>query len=134
MNRNTFVVDANPLPLRLPEGSVIFASRGEVWITQEGMFDDVILGPGERFDVKSPELILASATRGSGYLVVAQPAQAAESAARDLITFLLDRARQHRVLQFGRAVQAARRLLSGLGGTSVHVRRGLVLSPRSQNR
>jgi hypothetical protein len=32
------------MPLRLP-GSAIFAYRSEIWITQEGMFDDVIWRP-----------------------------------------------------------------------------------------
>ena len=36
-------VDASPTPLRLPKGSAIFAYRGDLWITQEGMRDDWIL-------------------------------------------------------------------------------------------
>ena len=71
MNRNTlakdqatmFTVDGNPMPLCLPIGSAIFVYLGQVWITQEGMHEDVVLGPGERFDVRSGALILAS---GSG--------------------------------------------------------------------
>jgi hypothetical protein len=85
MKRNTLsdiqasvpiAVDANPMPLRLPKGSAICAYRGEVWITQEGMLDDVILGPGERFDVKGRELILASATRGNAFVFVVGPTHA----------------------------------------------------------
>ena len=55
-------VDARPVWLRLPVGSAIFVYSGEVWITQEGMHEDVVLGPGERFDVHSGALILASGT------------------------------------------------------------------------
>ena len=71
-------VDASPTPLRLPQGSAIFAYRGDAWITQEGMRDDLILRPGDRFDVKGRGLILVSATRrGSAQLVVAPPVRAA---------------------------------------------------------
>ncbi len=67
-------VDASPTPLRLPKGSAIFAYRGDLWITQEGMRDDWILRPGERFDVKGRGLILVSATRrGSAQLFVVPP-------------------------------------------------------------
>ena len=70
-------VDASPTPLRLPKGSAIFAYRGDAWITQEGMRDDLILRPGDRFDVKGRGLILVSATRrGSAQLVVAPPVRA----------------------------------------------------------
>jgi hypothetical protein len=71
------------------------------------------LAPGERFDVKSTRADLASATRGSAYLVVAEPSRAAESAARDLFAFLRHGARRLRDERFDAAVSAARRLLSG---------------------
>jgi hypothetical protein len=123
-------VDAKPMPLRLPKGSAIFAYRGEIWITQEGMFDDVILAPGERFDVKNRELILATATQGSAYLVVAEPLRAAECSDRDLFAFLRRGARRLRREQFDEAVSAARRLLSGLADAPAHVRRRLAPSGR----
>ena len=70
-------VDASPTQLRLPKGSAILASRGDLWITQEGMRDDVILRPGDRFNVKGRGLILVSATRrGSAQFIVAPPARA----------------------------------------------------------
>jgi Protein of unknown function (DUF2917) len=122
-------VDAKPMPLRLPKGSAIFAYRSEIWLTQEGMFDDVILAPGERFDVKSRDLILATATRGSAYLVVATPLRTAECSDRDLFAFLGCGARRLRDEQFDAAVSAARRLLSGLADAPVaHVRRWLAPS------
>jgi hypothetical protein len=123
-------VDAKPMPLRLPKGSAIFAYRSEIWITQEGMFDDVILAPGERFDVRSRELILATATRGSAYLVVATPLRAAECPDRDLFAFLRRGARRLRDEQFDAAVSAARRLLSGLADAPAQVRRWLAPSRR----
>jgi len=67
-------IDASPTPLRLPKGSAIFAYRGDAWITQEGMRDDLILRPGDRFDVRGRGLILVSATRrDSAQLVLAPP-------------------------------------------------------------
>ena len=36
-----FTVDGNPMPLCLPIGSAIFIYLGQVWITQEGMREDV---------------------------------------------------------------------------------------------
>jgi hypothetical protein len=75
---STFVrIDANPLPLPLPIGSAVFVIRGEVWLTQDGCTEDFILGAGRRFDVKSDELILVSATKGDAQLYVARPAIAA---------------------------------------------------------
>lgn len=72
-------VHDDPMPLRLPVGSTIFAYRGEVWITQEGMYDDVILAPGERFDVRSRALILASATKDHANIYIAHPKDAGRS-------------------------------------------------------
>jgi hypothetical protein len=123
-------VDANPMPLRLPKGSAIFAYRGEIWITQEGMFDDVILAPGERFDVKSRELILATATQGSAYLVVAEPLRASTRSDRDLFASLRRGARRLRDEQFDAAVSAARRLLASLADTPSPVRRWLAQTDR----
>ena len=93
-------VDASPTPLRLPKGSAIFAYRGDLWITQEGIRDDWILRPGERFDVKSRGLILVSATRrGSAQLFVVLPTR------RDLL---------------GRVVESARQSLRQLSAASVN--------------
>ena len=132
MNPNTlakdqatmFTVDANPMPLHLPVGSAIFVYLGQVWITQEGMREDVILGPGERFNVRSDLLILASAIRGNAFVYVAYPAEAAASVDSDVLTLLHRRARSLRVEQFDRAVRATcQLLLSGLAAVSAHVRR-----------
>jgi Protein of unknown function (DUF2917) len=140
MNRNTLAedltstlltVDASPIPLRLPIGSAIFAYGGEVWITQERMYDDVILGPGERFDVHSRDLILASATKGAASVYVACTADAAASIEGDLFALLHHRVRRLRAEHFARAVQSTRELLlPGLAAVSAHIRRVLTLSRR----
>jgi len=116
-------IDAKPTPLRLPKGSAIFAARGEVWITQEGMYDDVVLAPGERFDVKDRALILASATRGSAYLIVVRPAHAAARADRDFVSFVKGRARHLRTELLSRAMQSVWRLVCGHPAASADVRR-----------
>jgi Protein of unknown function (DUF2917) len=132
MNPNTLAkdqatmltVDANPTPLRLPVGSAIFVYLGKVWITQEGMREDVVLGPGERFTVGSDALILASAIRNNAHVYVVGPAVAAASVDNDVLALLRYRARGLRVEQFGRAVRATRQLLlSGLAAVSAFVRR-----------
>ena len=90
-------VDAKPMALRLPIGSAIFAYSGEVWITQEGMQEDVFLRPGERFDVRSRALILASAIKKSAATVyVACPPEATEQVDTDVHALLLQRARRLR--------------------------------------
>lgn len=105
----TLEVDAAPITLRLPAGSAVFTVRGEAWITQERMADDVILGAGQRFDVPSRELLVISATRGLATLVVAEPAVARRHAMRDFSDF----ARSHaELLHKERSGQA----LGALGG------------------
>lgn len=89
---STFIrIDANPLRLQLPIGSAVFVIRGEVWLTQDGCTEDFILGAGRRFDVRSDDLILVSATKGDAQLYVARPAIAA--AARPAIPDYLRGAR-----------------------------------------
>jgi hypothetical protein len=83
--------------------------RGEAWITQERMADDVILGAGQRFDVPSRELLVISATRGLATLVVAEPAVARRHPMRDFTDFARSRAE---LLHRERSGQAR----GGLGG------------------
>jgi hypothetical protein len=83
----TLEVDAAPIALRLPAGSAVFTVRGEAWITQERMADDVILGAGQRFDVPSRELLVISATRRLATLVVAEPAVARRHPMSDFTDF-----------------------------------------------
>lgn len=133
MNRNTLAedltstllsVDARPIPLRLPIGSAIFAYSGEVWITQEGMHDDVILGPGERFDVHSRELILASATkRRAATVYVACPPEATEHVDMDVYALLRQRARRLRAEELNEIARAISGQLSrGLAGVFAQLR------------
>lgn len=75
---STFIrIDANPLPLQPPVGSAVFVVRGEVWLTQDGCTEDFVLKSGQRFEVRTDELILVSATRDDAQLYVARPSIAA---------------------------------------------------------
>ena len=104
MSRNLETLDADvtlsmgdaPLPLHLPVGAAIFALRGEVWITQERLRDDIVLARGERFDVKGTGLILASAIKDSATMHVVPPAEARIDGQRDIHDFLCARAERLR--------------------------------------
>jgi len=69
-------LDSQPLTLRLPAGAAVFALRGDVWLTQEGRRDDVILASGTRFNVASRAPIVVSAVHGAAQVYVAHPADA----------------------------------------------------------
>ena len=130
MNRNTTVqdqsspllaVDATPMSLDLPIGSSIGVYHGEVWITQEGMQDDVILGPGERFDVRSYAPIVASSTkRHSAIVYVARPAAAPDL---DVHSMLRQRALRLRTHEIDRIARVFRdRLSRAFAAAMTHIR------------
>ena len=117
-------IDAKPLSLRLPTGSAIFTYSGEVWITQEGMHEDVILGPGERFDVRTRAQIVASATKKCAATVyVARPPEVTEQVDIDVYALLRQRARRLRTDELNRSGRAISNALSHrLAAVSAHVR------------
>jgi hypothetical protein len=125
-------VDAKPISLRLPIGSAICTYSGEVWITQEGMREDVFLGPGQRFDVHSRALILASATKKrAATLYVACPPDVTEHVDSDVYALLRSRARQLRTAEIntmGRAI--SERLSHEVAGFFVQLRAMFVPSKR----
>lgn len=103
---------SEPIPLHASIGSVIFAHRGTVWITQEGLFDDVILQPGERFVVRSRALVLMSATNGGAKVLVASPLDAVASNDGDHFALLRVRAQRLRTEALREAARAAHGWLS----------------------
>jgi len=134
MNRNPIIIEtsptlnlnARPLALRLPVGAAVFALHGTAWLTQEHVPDDVILAAGDRFDVKSEALILASAIRESALIHIVQPAAARAHLHPDVYDFARARARQLRRAEIGR--------LTGLAGRAVaawmtRLRAALALRP-----
>jgi hypothetical protein len=50
-----------PLAFHLSPGSAVYAINGLLWVTQEGLVDDIVLESGQRFDVRHDGLIVASA-------------------------------------------------------------------------
>lgn len=96
-----------PVTLRLAAGSAIFAVRGEAWITQERLYEDVILAPGERFDVATRLPIVINATRGPAILFVAPPAIARRHAEHDVRDFARRRAEELRAHAQARLTVAA---------------------------
>lgn len=111
----TLSLDADPLPLRLSAGAAIFALRGTIWITQERLRDDVILAPGDRFDVKGGGLILAGAIKGGAVIHVVQRDSALLHVSRSIYDFARARALRLRREEFGRiAAHAAATVAAAL--------------------
>jgi len=136
MNRNleTFDTDVTlglndaPLPLRAPVGAAIFAMRGDVWITQERLSDDIVLAPGERFDVKSTELIIASAIKGTATIHVVPPAAARTHRHPDIYEFARARAQDLRREEIARVASL---VASTASVWLVRVRASLMPRPRA---
>lgn len=62
-----------PLSVSLPIGAVVYAVRGQLWITQEGLYDDVIIEAGERFAIERKGLAVITATSPVGVAYLAAP-------------------------------------------------------------
>ena len=50
-----------PMSVQLPLGAAVYVVSGELWITQEGLYEDIVLAPGKRFDVERRGSIVLSA-------------------------------------------------------------------------
>jgi hypothetical protein len=123
----TINLDSQPLALRLRPGAAVFAVRGKVWLTQERMADDVILAAGERFDVRSRELLIVSATQGAADIHIVAPVDARAVNSRDLHDFLRTRAMQLRHEEIGRLANV---LLGKIDGVLARTRSLLALRTR----
>ena len=123
----TLPVDGTPIALRVPAGSAIFSVQGEVWITQERNLDDIILGPGERFDVPTREPLVISATRGHASLYIVEPRPARAHPMRQLYEFARSRAGHVRREASASALEAALTALRALWQ-----RGSAMLAPRSR--
>lgn len=62
-----------PLSVRLPVGAVVYAISGQLWITLEGLYDDVILEAGERFGIERKGLLVIGATSPAAVMYLAAP-------------------------------------------------------------
>jgi hypothetical protein len=72
---------SQPLAFHVSPGSAVYAVDGLLWVTQEGLMDDVVLKPGQRFDVRHQGLIVASAVEEAARVYIA----ADDTPARDLM-------------------------------------------------
>jgi Protein of unknown function (DUF2917) len=65
-----------PLSLHLPRGSVVYSVLGTLWITQEGLVDDIVLKAGEQFAVRAKGQLVVSAVDGAALAYIAAPGEA----------------------------------------------------------
>ena len=124
----TLHVDQTPLSLRLPAGAAIFTVRGEVWITQERMLDDIVLKPGERFDVPNREQLVISATRGEADLFIARPAAARQHPVDSVHDFVRCRAAR---LRREEIAHVADTVAAGVRSLLLRLRAALDVPPRA---
>jgi hypothetical protein len=61
-----------PIAFHASPGSAVYAIDGVLWLTQEGLIDDVVLAPGERFDVRQTGLIVVSGVEEPALAYVAE--------------------------------------------------------------
>ncbi|HTN49955.1 MAG TPA: DUF2917 domain-containing protein [Burkholderiaceae bacterium] len=124
-------VDPAPMAMTLPAGSVIFAYAGTIWITQEGLRDDVILRPGERFAVRNRALIVISAVRDDNAKVWVAGPEGAAMSEDDLFALLRKSALRQRAAAIEHAIHSVRdRLSHALTSAAAAARRALEPSYR----
>jgi DUF2917 family protein len=54
-----------PVSVRIPVGSAVHCITGQVWLTQEGLPDDVVLVAGEKFVARQKGVIVMNGIRES---------------------------------------------------------------------
>jgi len=117
---NTLIdVDSTPLALQLPVGAAVFAVQGDVWLTQEGRYEDVILAPGARFDVTSRKPIVVSAIVAPAGVYIARPVGARAPGPGELHDHLRQKANQMREQEIDRLAGVAAGLLKSLAARAL---------------
>jgi hypothetical protein len=118
---NTSAVHAlgrnRPLSLHLVHGTRVRALSGTLWLTQEGLGEDVMLAPGERFDVKRKGLIVMNAVAGSGSVCIETPTHTAANRVvltPELVWAIEAKARRLRQQEMARLMALAARGLLGI--------------------
>ena len=126
-SNGSLTVGKHPVTLSVPAGAAIFALRGEAWVTQEGLRDDIIVAPGQSFMVRNHGALVVSATRAPADLLILRPAAARAYPAADIYDFARSHALQLRRDAIARAwasaVTALRSLVTRLGAHVVEPRR-----------
>ena len=64
-----------PLAVYVPTGSTVHCIRGRVWLTQEGLLDDIVLAAGEKFVARQKGLILMNAIDGAALVYLSAGTQ-----------------------------------------------------------
>jgi hypothetical protein len=80
----SYDIDSTPVAFHLPAGSSIVAYSGTIWVTQEGLLDDVVLRAGGRFAVRNTRRIVISAWRGVARMQIVAPAYATDAQLIDM--------------------------------------------------
>jgi hypothetical protein len=107
-------VGTHPVTLHVPDGTALFALRGEAWITQEGLRDDIILAPGQRFVAHGRGALVVSATRAPVDLLMVRPALARAYPSADVYEFARSYAAHLRRQAIARAAATAAAALRSL--------------------
>lgn len=104
---------AQPLSVHLPVGSAVRCIAGQVWLTQEGLLDDVVLAAGEEFVVRGGGLIVMSGLGGSAlaYLSAADRPPARGALTGDFLDAAKARAGELRRAEWSRLSGLAWRFL-----------------------
>ena len=99
-----------PLSLHLPTGARVRALSGAVWLTQDGLTDDVVLAPGQRFEAKRKAHVVMNALAERACVYVepsAETAPARFAITPELIAAMEAKARRLRQEEFSRLLNLA---------------------------
>ena len=58
-------------PITLPRDSLIRVIRGQIWVTEEGVLDDIILVAGQSLALRARGMVLAAATQTPAVVMIA---------------------------------------------------------------
>ena len=71
----------HPLSVRVPVGSAVHCITGRVWLTQEGLPDDIVLAAGEKFVERQKGIIVMSGIGGAALVYLSASTQERADAA-----------------------------------------------------
>ena len=98
------------LSLHLPGGATVSALSGIVWLTQDGMSQDVLLAPGERYEVqKKGHLVLNALGRSASVYIELplEPRSSRISVTPELVSAIEAKARRLRQQEISRMLKRA---------------------------
>ena len=83
----------HPITVHLSPGATVTAIAGTVWLTQEGMIEDIVLRPGQQFVVPAKGAQVLSAVDASALVRIADVHAQARALRRAELRRLFQRAR-----------------------------------------